>query len=147
MEKSDLLFLIKTLDKKLRDDFTERLMDNGLTAQEGHVLFFISCKTKYHHVEVHQNDIENEFKLSKSTVSDLVKRMERKQLIIKTVKKPYANLTLTETAINKIEAVRNKRTETIEKLFKGFTEEDKDQVLNLVKRLINNMEGNYEGKN
>ena len=87
----DIIYYIKVLNKLMTADFTKRLNEHGLTCQQGRVLFYINHRVK-DGFEVHQNDLEERFNLSKSTVSGLVKRMEKNELIIKINNHKYCSL-------------------------------------------------------
>ncbi len=135
-EKS-LMYLIRHLQKLIDADFDKRLAEYGLTCQQGRILFFVArC-----HKEVHQNDIENEFHLSKSTVSGIVRRMEKKKLI--TIKKqhPYAIIEPGIEGKNVISHLAVHRQEAIDKLLQNIDKEKQEELLTTLNQLIKNMEG------
>ena len=139
--RDDIIFLIKYLGKLLDKDLDARLSEFDLTGQQGRILFYIAKRTNICKLEVHQNDIEQEFHLSKSTVSGLVKRMEKKGVISIEKKHPYANIKIEEAGKNIICHLRMHRDEAIAQLSKGLTEEEKEQVITLLNKMITNMEG------
>lgn len=139
-KKDNLFYLIRYLKKLIDKDFDARLSEHGLTGQQGRILFFI-----YHHdKEVHQNDIENEFHLSKSTVSGLVKRMEKKGFIDIKKQHPYAVISVSNLGHDVINHLATKRIDAIEQLTSGLNEEDKQKVCEYLVKLIKNMEGGNE---
>ena len=91
-ENANIIFLTRELNKLITMDFDKRLDSFGLTSHQGHILFYLNRKTNIEGHEVHQKDIEEEFHLSKSTVSELLKRMEKKGLIIKIGTRPLYKL-------------------------------------------------------
>ena len=137
----DILYLIKYLSKILDTDLDNRLAEYGLTGQQGRILFYINKETNCLNRDVHQFDIEREFHLSKSTVSGLVKRMEKKGVISIEKKHPYANIKIEDAGKNIICHLRTHRDEAIAELSKDLSEEEKEQVIKLLNRMINNMEG------
>ena len=139
--KKDILFLIKRLNKLIDQDLDARLATYGLTGQQGRVLFFINRKVNIENVEVHQNDIENEYHLSKSTVSGLVKRMEKKEIITIEKQHPYAILKPTQKAKDILCHLRTHKDEAVETLLKGI---DANQTIETLLKMINNMEGGNE---
>ena len=132
---------IRYLNKLIDADFEKRLSEVGLTAQQGRIFLFIYWKNKEQDVEIHQNDIENEFHLSKSTVSGLVKRLEKTNVIERIKQHPYAILKPTSQGDEIINHLRANRKKTIEQLFTGLNEEEKEQMMKLIEKMIVNMGG------
>lgn len=143
-KKNEILYLIKYLGKVVDKDFDARLAEYDLTGQQGRILFFIAGRTNIRHLEVHQNDIENEFHLSKSTVSGLVKRLEKKGVITIEKQHPYAILRPSEEGNDIVKHVVDRRQEAIDKLLKDFNEKEKKEVISYLNRLITNLEGGDE---
>ena len=138
-KKHDILFLIRRLNKLIDQDLDARLATYGLTGQQGRIIFFINRRSEIDHQEVHQNDIENEYHLSKSTVSGLVKRMEKKEIITIEKQHPYAILKPTDKAKEILCHLRTHKDETIERLLSGI--DDTDKTFEQLLLMIENMEG------
>lgn len=64
--------------------------DNGLTVMQKHILNFILLETL--HKEVYQKDIEEEFQIRKSTVTGILKLMEKNGFIYRESVKKDARL-------------------------------------------------------
>ena len=139
--KNDIIFLIKYLGKLLDKDLDARLSEYDLTGQQGRILFYIAKRTNLDKEEVHQNDIENEYHLSKSTVSGIVKRMEKKGVISIEKQHPYAVLKPTEKGECIIHRLKEHKNEAVEKLNKDLNEKERDSLLKELNKLIKNMEG------
>jgi len=139
--KTDILYLINYLHKLIDQDLDKRLSEHGLTSQQGRILFFVHRKSCLESLEVHQNDIENEYHLSKSTVSGLVKRMEKKNLITIEKQHPYAIIRPAEKGLDIIRHLRKHKDEAIRNLTKGFDQKDKNTIIQTLIKLIENMEG------
>ncbi len=137
--EEDILLLIKTLNKLLMNDFDKRLNEYELTCQQGRIIFFIYRKANLGKEVVHQNDIEKKLALSKSTVSGLMKRLEKKGLIEKEVNPPYYSWKATEKAMSMVNHFHQNRMKTIEKLTTGFNEEEKESLVKNINKLIDNM--------
>ena len=142
--RKDIMYLIRHLAKLLDADFDRRVAEIGLTGSQTRVLFYINRKTQIEHLEVHQNDIEREFRLAKSTVNGLVSRLLKTGYIIKRNVHPYAVIEMSETGINALSKLRDGRIETVNKLFKGYTPEEQERVLEKLNMLIQNLEGGSE---
>ena len=139
--KTEIIYLLKYLTKLIDSDFDKRLSEYGLTGQQGRILFFIHRRTKKDGCEIHQTDIENEFHLSKSTVSGLVKRMEKKEIIQIEKQHPYAIIKPARKGEEIIDQLISKKDEAVQKLIKDINQEEKEEILNLLIKMINNMEG------
>ena len=139
--KNDIIFLVKYLSKLIDKDFDNRLSEYDLTGQQGRILFFVACKTDIEHLEVHQNDIENEYHLSKSTVSGIVKRMNKKNLISIEKQHPYAILRPTDEGRKIIHQLRENRNIAVKRLLKGLDNEQREILNKDLNKLIENMEG------
>lgn len=139
--REDIIYLTKHLAKLLDADFDKRVSEIGLTAAQARCLFFINRMNRFEHLEVHQNDIEREFCLAKSTVNGLISRLLKTGYIIKKNIHPYAILEITDEGIAAIEKVKQGRIGVINKLFSGYTEEERQITLEKLNKLIDNLEG------
>ena len=139
--REDIIYLAKHLGKLLDADFDRRVSEIGLTAAQARVLFFINRKTRFENMEVHQNDIEKEFCLAKSTVNGLISRLLKTGYIIKKNKHPYAILEITQDGIDAIGKVKEGRIDVINKLFQGYSEEERQIAIAQLNKMINNLEG------
>ena len=139
--REDIIYLTKHLGKLLDADFDKRVSEIGLTAAQARVLFFINRKTRFESQEVHQNDIEREFCLAKSTVNGLISRLLKTGYIIKKNIHPYAVLEMSQEGIDAIHKIKEGRIDVINKLFKGYTEEERHTALQQFNKLIDNLEG------
>ena len=137
--KEDIICLIRHLGKLLQADFDNRVAEIGLTGAQARVLFFIIRKTDEGE-EIHQNDIEKEFSLAKSTVNGLVSRLLKTGYIIKKNVRKYSVLTPTTEGIAAVDKIRQGRIETVNKLFSGYSEEEKAETLKKLNILIENLE-------
>ena len=136
----DVLFLVRKLNKDLSNDFDKRLNEYGLTSQQGRAVFFINKRVNFDHVDVYQVDLEKRFDLSKSTVSGLVKRMEKNGLITIKKEKNRSSLVPTEKSLQIIDNLHERRTITIDKLFKDIDENQRKEIIESIKKLISNIE-------
>ena len=140
---SDILMQIRHLGKCLRKDFDNKLSKYGLTATQGRVLFYINCSYKQGK-EVHQSDLEASHHLTKSSVSELLSRMIKNDLINKVKVNSRYSLIPTDKGKSIVDDILSERTEVIAKLFKGFTNDEVEMVSVLTKRMIENMEQEEE---
>ena len=142
--KDDIIYLIKHLSKLLESDFEQRVSQVGLTGAQARVLFFIFRKNRLENQIVHQNDVEKEFKLAKSTVNGLISRLLKNGFINKKNDSRYVMLEITKLGVNTISSIRQGRIKTIDRLFEGYSPEEKQMTLDKLNKLINNLEGGNE---
>ena len=142
--REDIIYLLKYLQKLLDSDLDKRLVEQDLTGQQGRILFYINKEVNCLGHEVHQNDIEREYHLSKSTVSGIVKRLEKKEIITIEKQHPYAILKPTDKGCAIIEHIHMHKEKTINQLTKDLNEEEKQTIIKLLNKLIENMGGGIE---
>lgn len=135
----DIIYYIKSLNRLLTKDFDKRLSEFNLTSQQGRILFYI-FRNNLNNKDVHQVDIEKQFHLSKSTVSGLVKRMEKNGLINKIQSHPYHSLVLTDKSRGILDNIHKNRIKIVEKISQGFSEEQQKQITNTLEIMVKNME-------
>ena len=95
-------------------------------------------------VETYQKDIEAEFKISRSTATGLLQNMEKLGYLYREVSEVDSRLkriVLTEKSIELNKKVLNTFDQIENQLLTGFSDEEKKQLLEYLKRLENNLEG------
>ena len=139
-KEMELLGLIRYLNKQLNLSFNARLENLGLTSQQGRIIFFIHFHTVVCDEIVKQSDLEHSFRLSKSTISGLVKRLTNNGFIEKADAHHHYAITLTEKAKLIITNFQKANEATRETLLKGFSKEKQEEMKRLLKQMIANME-------
>ena len=80
METMHMGRMIHMLSHQLkRRNIQEELTDEGLTGSQQHIMKFILLRTL--HTDVYQKDIEEEFRIRKSTVTGILKLLEKNGFI------------------------------------------------------------------
>ncbi len=80
METMHMGRMIHMLSHQLkRRNIQEELMDEGLTGSQRHIMKFILLRIL--HTDVYQKDIEEEFRIRKSTVTGILKLLEKNGFI------------------------------------------------------------------
>ena len=108
-EQLDVLFLMRLLCRKMRTYFILAIEQYDLTSQQGNLLIFLTKKHLNNEI-VHQQDIEQYYCLSKSTISGMIDRLEARGLVKRVPDGRYTNIVPTEEAIrvaNELRAVVN----------------------------------------
>ena len=144
-KKEDLIFLIKLIDKEFKADFQSRLNEYGLTTQQGRLLFYISCNNK-NDKQIRQVDIEKHFQLTKSTVHGLITRMEKANLVYKYKENAHQYIKISEQCEGILMHVFDKRTECIDKLTKGMSDEEIDTLHALLTKVLDNRDKGEDQK-
>ena len=134
----------------LHNQFKEqmnRLVDKiDLTTSQIHVLFYLRNRGDE---EVIQKDIEETFNLSNPTVTGIIKRLEAKEFVTRTVSSKDArskSIHLTEKSIAAKEEKKQTMHEDNKKGLEGITEEELDVLEECFIRMLNNMEGRCSNK-
>ena len=111
----------------------------GVTGKNGWIIGYL-C----HHQDqpVYQKDLERAFNVTRSTASKVLTLMEKKGLICRKSVKEDARLKkieLTETALRMGEQMESSRIEMEQRLTRGFTEEEKAQMVEYLHRVLENV--------
>lgn len=120
---------------------TAALAEMELTAAQSHILCYIT----YRKSPPCARDIEEAFQLSHPTVSGILSRLEQKEFIEmrpdeqdRRCKRIY----ILEKGLQLDELMRQVIHSTEEKMVQNFTEEEKTQFSDLLRRAIDNLGGN-----
>ena len=138
-KKEELIPLIRIIDKEFKKDFERRLSEYGLTAQQGRLLFYINWNSM-NNKQVRQVDIEKHFQLTKSTVHGLINRMEKANLVIKNQDKNNQFIIITEDCKKILQSVFEKRTECLDKMLDGVSDEEIETLHTLLMKIYENRE-------
>ena len=132
-------YFIRVLENGTQQAMNNALASMDLTAAQGHVMGFITHSKE----PPCPKDIEEKFQLSHPTVSGILSRLEQKGFVEmrpdeqdRRCKRIYVSAKgreLDETMHQTIRA-------TEEKMVQDFTEEEKEQFQNLLKRAIHNLD-------
>ncbi len=132
--------LIKLLNKEFEQLHSEKAHSMGLTTAQLFVLHYLSVKQGEN---ICQRDIEKQFELSHATVSGIISRLESKGFIVcssSAEDKRFKNISVTEKA----KCCENEMKKSIEhyeaQLVKGFSEEEKLQLIGYIIRLLHNVD-------
>ena len=136
-KKEELVFLVRIIDKEFKKDFERRLSDYGLTAQQGRLLFYINWNI-INGKQVRQVDIEKHFQLTKSTVHGLISRMERDNLVVRVKNKGNQYIEITDDCKEILQNVFDKRTECLDKMLNGVSDEEIETLHALLMKIYEN---------
>ena len=119
--------------------------DSGKYIEEatGNNMFIIGYLAQHKDEDVFQKDLEELFSVRRSTMSGIILRMEQKGFLIRENVEHDARLkklVLTEKGWQIHEMMECIVTDTEKKLMAGFSDEEKDMLLLLLKKLRQNLE-------
>lgn len=138
---------IKSLIRKSIHNSTTFKENEELTNVFGWTIGFIS-RRNCDGLETYQKDVEKEFNISRSTATGLLQNMENLGYLYREVSEVDSRLkriVLTEKSIELHKKVILVFDEIEDKLLKGFSEHEKEQLFNYLSRLEQNLE--KEGEN
>lgn len=139
-QRMAFLRLCKTLHLTMQDgiDRCIRRMGLDLTTSQ---LDVIICIAEGCGGPVNQKDIEEELRLTNPTVTGILKRLERKGFVTRTVgsrDRRYKEVRLTERCALLGESLHPSAQEMLGGMFRGFTQEDFDTLTRLLRQLVEN---------
>lgn len=129
---------LKKLSNKIHREIDKFASKSELTGAEGRVLHYILGQED----DVYQKDIEFKLGLRSSTATEILKKMESNNLIIR---KPSTNdarlkkIIVTEKALKYKEIVMNDLRNFENKLKAGLSDKEIDLFLKVIEKMINNL--------
>ncbi len=119
----------------------------GIGATQGTILDFILVESTKR--PIYQKDIECEFRLRASTVTEILKALENKGLIQRIPDKHdgrYKKIVFMEKAIDIKDLLRREIKQSESVLLKNISKDEQKQFIRIAKIMLNNLEGdnNYE---
>lgn len=111
-----------------------------ITGANGRLIQYLSA---HEGDTIYQKDIEKAFGITRSTASRVLSLMEQKGLVMRSGVEHDARLkrvTLTERSKAFDQSMAKRCAELEDKLFRGFTKEEEEIVLDLIKRMHDNLD-------
>lgn len=139
----DIPMLIKMLGQCFKKDLDEKLKEYDLTATQGRIIFFINYKESIQE-KVASKDIIERYSLSKSTVSELLSRLEGKDLVKKVAEGNKVYLYLTDYSRSLIDKFEKSVETSKQQLIADLSEDDIKVTKECLINMIKNMKGEEE---
>lgn len=146
MKEKEIGFQMRTTSNLIRRNLEKSAVFNqtqSLTGAHGWVIGYLYDNR---HRDVYQRDFESEFKIRRSTITNMLKLMEKNDLIIRESVDGDARLKrirLTEKAMQMQKAIAEDIAALEGKISVGITEEEKEIFFGV----INKIKANLEDKN
>ena len=134
----NLGILINKIANQLKRKMDKEMNENyNLTKTQSLVLSYINSNK-----EIYQKDIEKRFSIRRSTATEILNLMEKRNLIKRTpskIDKRLNNIEITEEGI-KLEKVGKEKIKELEKhMTKSLTEEEKKELIRLLEKVEQNL--------
>ena len=107
----------------------------------GKILNYVLVESEAH--SVYQKDLEREFGLRPSTVTEMLNALEQKKLIQRVSDEwdgRYKKIVFTEKARSMKDRIRQEVEETEHLLLQGITEQEKQEFLRIAGKMLQNLE-------
>ncbi len=133
--------MINRISNRLRRRSQKAQETIGITGAKGNILDYILIESEKR--SVYQKDIEKEFDLRPSTATEVLKNLEKEELIVRVPDKQdgrYKKIVFTKKAEEIRSVLRREiqRSESI--LLRGITGEEQDTFMKITKKMLENLE-------
>ena len=133
--------MINCISNRLRNRSQEVHTQLGIGSAQGKILNYVLVESEAH--SVYQKDLEREFGLRPSTVTEMLNALEQKKLIQRVSDEwdgRYKKIVFTEKARSMKGRIRQEVEETEHLLLQGITEQEKQEFLRIAGKMLQNLE-------
>lgn len=133
--------MINYISNRLRNRSQEVHTQLGIGSAQGKILNYVLVESEAH--SVYQKDLEREFGLRPSTVTEMLNALEQKKLIQRVSDEwdgRYKKIVFTEKARSMKDRIRQEVEETEHLLLQGITEQEKQEFLRIAGKMLQNLE-------
>lgn len=133
--------MINCISNRLRNRSQEVHTQLGIGSAQGKILNYVLVESEAH--SVYQKDLEREFGLRPSTVTEMLNALEQKKLIQRISDEwdgRYKKIVFTEKARSMKDRIRQEIEETEHLLLQGITEQEKQEFLRIAGKMLQNLE-------
>ena len=133
--------MINCISNRLRNRSQEVHTQLGIGSAQGKILNYVLVESEAH--SVYQKDLEREFGLRPSTVTEMLNALEQKKLIQRVSDEwdgRYKKIVFTEKARSMKDRIRQEVEETEHLLLQGITEQEKQEFLRIAGKMLQNVE-------
>ena len=133
--------MINCISNRLRNRSQEVHTQLGIGSAQGKILNYVLVESEAH--SVYQKELEREFGLRPSTVTEMLNALEQKKLIQRVSDEwdgRYKKIVFTEKARSMKDRIRQEVEETEHLLLQGITEQEKQEFLRIAGKMLQNLE-------
>ena len=138
MKEKDISFLVQIIDNSIDKKVNREMEKFDLTTKQGKFLGYLQAHKER---SVSQKELQNHFEISHATTAGIVKRLESKGMVRTYSDEDDKRSKIVELAAGEEKVHRTMtglRKKIEEDLYRGFTEEEQEQLLNLLHRVYKN---------
>ena len=133
--------MINCISNRLRNRSQEVHTQLGIGSAQGKILNYVLVESEAH--SVYQKDLEREFGLRPSTVTEMLNALEQKKLIQRVSDEwdgRYKKIVFTEKARSMKDRIRQEVEGTEHLLLQGITKQEKQEFLCIAGKMLQNLE-------
>jgi len=132
-------YYLKMIHNSMENIKNKNLEKIGLTSSQCEILLYLCLKKD---IEVNQRDIEKNFNLSNPTINGILNRLEYKKFITRNISDKDSrckNIKVTKEALELYSKMENVAKQMEYILTKDITEEEKEVVFRVIKKMYDNV--------
>ena len=133
--------IINCISNRLRSRSQAVHMELGIGSAQGKLLNYILVESTIH--PVYQKDLEREFGLRPSTITEMLNALEQKELILRVSDEwdgRYKKIVFTEKALAVKDRIRAEVEETESCLLQGISAEEQKEFMRIAGKMLCNLE-------
>lgn len=137
--------IINQISNRLRSRSQAIHTQLGIGSAQGKILNYVLVESVHH--PVYQKDLENEFGLRASTVTEMLNALERKELISRIADEQdgrYKKIAFTEKALVMKDLIRQEVEGTESLLLQGISPEEEREFMRIARKMLGNLDQELE---
>lgn len=133
--------IINRISNRLRSRSQAVYTELGIGSAQGKILNYVLVESVHH--SVYQKDLEKEFGLRPSTITEMLNALEQKELIARIADEQdgrYKKIAFTEKALVMKDRIRQEVEGTEALLLRGITAEEQREFMRIAGKMLQNLE-------
>lgn len=133
--------IINQISNRLRSRSQVVHTQLGIGSAQGKLLNYVLVESVHH--PVYQKDLENEFGLRASTITEMLNALERKELISRIADEQdgrYKKIVFTEKALVMKDLIRQEVDGTESLLLQGISPEEEREFMRIARKMLGNLD-------
>ncbi len=133
--------IINQISNRLRSRSQVVHTQLGIGSAQGKLLNYVLVESVHH--PVYQKDLENEFGLRASTITEMLNALERKELISRIADEQdgrYKKIVFTEKALVMKDLIRQEVEGTESLLLQGISPEEEREFMRIARKMLGNLD-------
>lgn len=133
--------IINQISNRLRSRSQVVHAELGIGSAQGKLLNYVLVESVHH--PVYQRDLENEFGLRPSTITEMLNALEKKELISRIADEQdgrYKKIVFTKKALVMKDLIRQEVEGTESLLLQGISPEEEREFMRIAKKMLGNLD-------